>query len=155
MKVVLPAFALSASLLFPTTLLAAPSINEMQGCQAVLDFVSSKLDSAPANYAKADIEVIRKGLAGYNLYIQDEIITPGLLSYNKGDSAKAGLMQQQVNAYKQSLVVGLNSRYQNNRLYTDHAVAINECAKKAVPSGQALQNLKSALNTIVELAKLN
>lgn len=115
--------------------LAAGLINEMQYCQALIDFVDNKLDLAPSNYAQEDVEKIRKGLGTYNQYIQRQIVSPGLLEFNGGDKGKANQMQKQVDAYKQSLVKKLEARYPKNRLFTDHAIAVNNCAKKAVPSG--------------------
>jgi hypothetical protein len=38
--------------------------------------------------------------------------------------------------------------------FSDHAISINDCAKQAVPSGQALEDLKVALHTIIKLAKM-
>lgn len=134
---------------------AAGLINQMQSCQGLIDFLDAKLESAPAKYALSDVAKVRKGLAGYNQYIQNEIVTPGLLQFNGGDQTKANVMQQQVDAYKQTLVKQLQARYPQNRLFTDHAVAVNDCAKKAVPQGAALDDLRDALNIMVTLAKMN
>jgi len=141
--------------MFSTPLLAAPSINDMQSCQGVLDFVESQLDSVGSKYSSDDISTIREGVMAYDDYIQKTIVTPGLLEFNGGDSGKAAAMQKQVDAYKLTLVNGFKAKYPENRLYTDQAVAINNCAQKAVPSGDDLESLKAALNKIVELAKLN
>ncbi|PLY06086.1 MAG: hypothetical protein C0625_10670 [Arcobacter sp.] len=136
-------------------LLATPSINDMQSCQGLLDFIDGKLSSAPAKYSSNDVKTIRNGLKQYNDYIQKEIVTPGLIKFNGGDTTKANAMQKQVDIYKLALVNGYKTRYPQNRLFIDHAVAVNNCAKKAVPSGQALENLKAALNTMIKLAKMN
>ncbi len=138
-----------------SSVFAAPSINEMQGCQGLIDFVNAKLVSTSAKYPASDVKNIRVGLKQYNDYIQQEIVTPGLIKFNGGDQVKANAMQKQVDAYKLTLVKGLNVRYPQNRLFTDHAIQVNNCAKKAVPSGQALENLKVALTTMVKLAKMN
>jgi len=140
---------------FSQTSIAAPSINDMQTCQGLLDFIDTKLNSAPAKYPAADVAKVKKGLKGYNQYIQAKIVTPGLLKFNGGDRTKANAMQKQVDAYKLSLVKGYQQRYPQNRLFTDHAIGVNNCAKKAVPAGQALTDLKIALNTMVNLAKMN
>jgi len=133
---------------------AAPSINDMQSCQALIDFIDGKLSSAPAAYPASDVKLVRSGLEKYNVYIQDEIVSPGLLDFNGGDAAKAKAMQGQVDAYKATLVAGYNNRYKSPGLFTDHAVAVNECAKKAVPKGQALEDLKVSLETMVKLAQI-
>ena len=135
--------------------MAAGLINEMQSCQALIDFVDIKLDSAPSNYDKDDVKKVRKGLGSYNQYIQREIVSPGLLEFNSGDEDKANQMQQQVDTYKTSLVKQLEARYPKNRLFTDHAIAINNCANKSVPSGGELEELKEALNLMVKLAKIS
>lgn len=135
------------------TTLSANLINDMQGCQALIQHVENVLDEAPKTYPKSDVKSVRKGLAFYNDYIQDEIVTPGLLKFNGGDKDKAKAMQDQVDAYKATVVKAYDGKY-SGKLFTDHAVAINECAKKAVPAGDSLEALKTALTTMLELAKL-
>jgi len=133
--------------------MAKPSINDMQGCQAVIDFVDAKLDAVGDKYDASDVKIVRTGLDAYNAYIQSEIVTPGLLEFNSGDKGKADAMQAQVDAYKTTVTNAYSAKYPQNRLFTDHAVAINECAKKAVPAGGDLEALKAALTKMVELAK--
>lgn len=135
--------------------MAAGLINDMQSCQALIEFVDNKLDSAPSNYPEGDVKKIREGLNTYNQYIQREIVSPGLLQFNGGDKTKANQMQEQVDTYKKSLVKQFEARYQQNRLFMDQAIAVNNCAKKAVPSGQELEELKEALNIMVKLAKIS
>lgn len=155
MNIARAALLVSTMTAFSPATFAGQLINEMQSCQGLLDFVSIKLDSGAAKYTPADVSAVRLGLKQYDDYIQSAIVTPGLIKFNNGDSAKATTMQIQVDAYKTSIVAGLSARYPENRLYTDQAIAINNCAMKAVPSGQALENLKVALHKIIELAKLN
>lgn len=133
---------------------AGSLINEMQGCQGLLQFVDSKLKAAPAKYSAKDVASVRKGLQQYNAFIQKEVVTPSLLQYNGGDKAKADLMQKQVNAYKDTVIKSYQSRYPQPRLFTDQAMAINNCTKKIVPKGQALEDLKVALQTMVKLAQM-
>ena len=134
---------------------AAGLINDMQSCQGLINFINKKLDSAPSKYNNDDVYKVREGLTGYNQYIQREIVSPGLLQATGGDESKANEYQKKVDAYKESLVAQLDVRYPQNRLFSDHAVAINNCAQKAVPSGKELENLKEALNTMLKLAQLN
>jgi hypothetical protein len=133
--------------------MAKPSINDMQGCQAVIDFVDAKLDTVGSKYDAVDVEIVRNGLNAYHTYIQVEIVTPGLLEFNGGDKGKADAMQMQVDAYKTTVTNVYATKYPQERLFAHHAVAINECAKKAVPAGADLEALKAALNKIIELAK--
>ena len=146
-------FALSIFACLSVTSLSANLINDMQGCQALIQHVENVLDEAPKTYPKSDVKNVRKGLADYNDYIQDEIVTPGLLKFNGGDKDKAKAMQDQVDAYKTTVVKAYDGKY-SGKLFTDHAVAINECAKKAVPAGDSLDALKTALSTMDKLAKL-
>ena len=135
--------------------LANRLVNDIQGCQGYMDFIDEKLAKAPAKYPEADVKNVIKGLDAYDVYIQNQIVTPGLLKFTGGDKAKADALQKQVDDYKKTLVKNLHKRYPQPRLFMDHAVSINDCAKKAVPSGQALEDLKLALNTIVKLSQLN
>lgn len=155
MNIARTALLVSVMTAFSPTTFAGKMINEMQSCQGLLDFVSTRLDSAAAKYTPADVRAVRLGLEQYDDYIQSEIVTPGLIKFNKGDSVKATAMQKQVDVYKTTIVASLSARGPENRLYTDQAIAINDCAMKAVPSGRALENLKMALHKIIELAKLN
>ena len=140
-------------MMFAKSSMAAGLINDMQSCQGLIDFVNTKLDTAPASYDAADVNTVRSGLDTYNRYIQQEIVTPGLLQFNGGNQAKAEQMQKQVDAYKQSLVKQYQKRYPQNRLFTDFAMSLNNCAKKAVPTGGDLEKLKQALHTIIKLSK--
>ena len=140
--------------MLPQLSLAAPSINDMQTCQGLLDFIDDKLNPAPAKYGAEDVKAVRKGFDGYNQYIQTAIVSPGLLKFTGGDKAKADELQTQVDAYKKQVVEGFKKRYPQDRLFYDQAIAVNNCAKKAVPSGQALEDLKLALNTLVKLTQM-
>lgn len=142
-------------LIFSKSSMAAGLINEMQSCQALIKFIDNKLDLAPSTYEQDDVNKVRKGLGTYNQYIQRQIVSPGLLQFNGGDKDKANQMQKQVDTYKKTLVKQLEARYPKNRLFTDHAIAVNNCAKQAVPSGVELDELKEALNLMVKLAKIS
>lgn len=136
----------------PQLTMATTLINDMQSCQGLLEFVDAKLESTP-RYNEEDVTKIRKGIETYNLYIQREIIAPELLKAASGDKTKADNFQRKVDHYKQTLVEKLEAKDPKNILLVDHAIAINDCANKAVPSGKALDELKDALNIMVKLAK--
>ncbi len=139
----------------PSLAAAKPSVNEMQACQGMLDFVQARLAAAPANYPADDVAKVRDGLKRYNTYIQNDIVTPGLTSYSGGNTEQVALLQQQVDAYKSAIADRLKAQYKQNRLVTDHAIAVNECAKKAVPAGEDLEALREAVVTMVKLARMN
>ncbi|MFD2205446.1 hypothetical protein [Kiloniella antarctica] len=145
------AFASLMVLTQPTV--AEPSINNMQGCQALLDFVDTKLENAPASYGSSEIATVRQGLSNYNAFIQKEIITPGLIKFSNGDQGKADALQEQVDVYKSTLVKSYSEKYPQNRLFMDHVVALNNCTKQAVPTGADLQSLKDAMQAMIALTK--
>ena len=132
----------------------AALINDMQTCQGQIMFIGTKLDAGAAKYPADDVKKVRQGLEGYDQYIQTKIVSPGLLKFVGGDQAKADEMQTQVDAYKKNIVSRLQKRYPQPRLFADHALSLNECAKQAVPAGQALENLKVALHTMLKLANI-
>jgi len=136
-----------------TQSVSASLINEMQTCQALIEFVDYKLNDAPDSYAKEDVKLVRKAIKAYDEYIQDEIVTPGLIQFNGGDKGKAKDMQKQIDAYKETLVKGFKQRYSAPGIKTDQAVAMNNCAKKAVPEGEDLELLKKAVPLMVKLAQ--
>jgi len=131
--------------------IAKPSLNEMQTCQGLLEFITQMLTPTPAHYTPADIETVRQGLMAYNDYIQTEIITPGLLHYSEGDVDKANALQPQIDVFKESVIVALKNRYPGSHLVTDQVVAVNNCTKMAVPAGDKLAQLKDALTTMLAL----
>ena len=156
MKKITKLLSMAFILCISQTAVSKPSINTMQTCQGLLDYLEIKLQDAPSNYPIDKVKKVREGLSQYHGYIQEEIVTPGLLQFNGGDASKAEAMQQQVDAYKTTIVKGLTTRYSSyDGLVTDHAISVNECAKEAVPSGEALENLKYAINTLIELAQIN
>lgn len=137
------------------SLMATSLINDMQACQALIEFVDNKLNAAPLVYDKEEVENVRKGLKSYNQFIQREIVSPGLLKFNGGDKEKAHQMQKQIDIYKNSLIKQLEMRYPQKRLLMDQVIAMNNCTKKSVPSNKALETLKESLNTMLKLAKMN
>jgi hypothetical protein len=133
--------------------LGAASINDMQGCQAYLDFVDTKLDDLNDTYSADVLSTIRSGLGNYNQHIQRTIITPGLLEFTGNDVQKANETQLQIDAYKRHVTESLKHKYQDDKLLSDYAVVLNDCAKKAMPEGKVQQELKTALELIVSLVK--
>lgn len=126
----------------------------MQSCQGLIQFLQEKIESLPSSNNNGEhIANASKALSIYDNYIQETIVTPGLLQFNSGDKQKAKAMQTQVDAYKNSLVDNLQKRYPEKRLYTDHVISVNECTKKSVPSGNALETLKQGLQSLLYLAK--
>jgi len=132
----------------------AALINDMQSCQGTLNAIDRLLEETTIDYPADDVKVIREGFKQYNNYIQQEIITPGLLKFSHGDVNKAAEMQTQVDSYKSNIVNAFKKRYHENRLYMDHAVLINECTKKSVPSGESLNRLIAAFKMLEKLTQI-
>ena len=131
---------------------AKPSINDVQGCQAVLDFVDTRLATVK-KYDEADVKIARNALSAYNTFLQSEHIEPGLLAFTGGDKAKAEGFQTQIDAYKSGLVQAMDKRYAEPRIYTDQAVAIDGCYSKAPMDDASTPMMKEALETLVKLAR--
>lgn len=140
-------------LLSANSIFAKASINDMQQCQALINFIQNTLQPIPDNYTEVEVSTVLKGLTAYDNYIQKDIINPGLLAFNKNDQAKADAMQKQIDAYKTQVTKAYGQRYPQKKLFTDHAVALNECAKKSAPKGEDLTALKASLEMIMSLAK--
>ncbi|WP_299772404.1 hypothetical protein [uncultured Pseudoteredinibacter sp.] len=146
------ALALS-SLMLVQVASARATISDMQSCQGLIDFLQIRVNSTSNRFQKTDINTILTGLEVYDRYIQNHIVTPGLLSFNQGDESKAETMQDKVDEYKKSLVKGYQQRFPENKLYMDFAVSLNNCAQKAVPQGAELEAFKSSILTLVNITK--
>lgn len=132
---------------------ARPSINDMQTCQGLIDFVSLKLENLPKTYNKADVEVVQKGLNVYNNFIQKTFVKPGLLKFSQGDKKKAEGMQKQVDIYKVKVLKSYQNQYPYNKISQGFVKSLNECTQKAVPNGRDLTMLKTSFIKMVELMK--
>lgn len=128
-------------------------INDMQSCQALNQFIINKLKSGDSPYSTDRIDTVVSGLASYNAFIQSDIVMPGLLAFSDGDIDQANEMQEQVDSYKAELESSFELRYPSNEMVTDFATTINNCAKKAVPTGDALASLQLSLSTLLAMAQ--
>ncbi|MBT0586999.1 hypothetical protein [Alteromonas oceanisediminis] len=132
---------------------AAPSINEMQTCQGLLDYLYEKTQSTNLIYAPSDKEIIAKGLQQYDDFIQETFITPGLQSFVESTDTQVSTLQAQIDDYKVSLVEQLRLQYAEEKFVMNEVVSLNNCTKKAVPSGNALGDLKQAMERMIALVK--
>lgn len=137
---------------FSVNAFAKPSVNEVQTCQAQLDFVDAKLVSIK-KYDAADVKTVRSGLKTYNAFLQSKHINPGLLEFTGGDKAKADDFQTQIDAYKKTVVAALDKRYPQPRVFADHAVAIDGCYTKAPMDAAGTAMMTEALQTLLALAQ--
>jgi len=142
----------SLCLISVSSAFAKPSVNDVQQCQAVIDFTIERVESVKA-YDKADVKTVTTGLKQYNAFLQSEHIDPGLLEFTKGDTAAAKDFQKQIDAYKVQIVAAFKARHPQARIFTDQAVAINNCYSKAPMGDDKTDMMKSSLETIIKLAK--
>lgn len=150
------AIMLAAGLAIPAQANNAQLVNQMQSCLAVIDFVDARLTPAPSHYPQTDVATVKRGLSGYKAHIQNNIVTPGLEAFAQGDKAKLEQYQTMFKQTQDGYIASLNKRYPQKRIFTDQAIAINNCAKQTVPKdAKKLEALKQALQTIIVLAKLN
>ncbi|MEP3656045.1 MAG: hypothetical protein ABJO36_14210 [Litorimonas sp.] len=131
---------------------AKMSVNQAQECQAVLDFTIERVESV-GKYNKADVKTVTKGLRAYEAFLQSEHVTPALMVFTKGDQKAAADYQIQIDAYKAQIVNGLKAKHPQERIFTDQAVAINNCYTAAPMSDDKLQMMTDAVQGIVVLAK--
>lgn len=127
-----------------------PSINDMQGCQAIISHVLKKAEALADQTAA---ETITTGLSGYDTFIQTQVIDPGLLEFTGGDQAKADAFQEQIDAYKAGLVSKLDQKFAQPGMFTDYLTSLQKCASQAVPEGAGGEALKAAAEVILEQAK--
>lgn len=131
---------------------AKMSVNKAQECQAVLDFTIERAESVK-KYDKGDVKTVTKGLRAYNAFLQTQHVTPGLLEFTKGDKPAAADYQKQIDAYKLKIVQGLKAKHPQERIFTDQAVAINNCYSSAPMGDDKLQMMTDAVQGLVALAK--
>jgi len=104
-------------------------------------------------YDTTDVKTVTKGLRAYNAFLQTQHVTPGLLEFTKGDKAAAADYQKQIDAYKAKIVQGLKAKHPQERIFTDQAVAINNCYTSAPMGDDKLQMMTDAVQSLVALSK--
>ena len=142
------------SLMCPLGVNAAnPSINEVNSCLALVDFVDIKLDEFAGQYNAEDIVLVHKGLSAYSDFLQNDVITPKLLSMYGGNDVQAKLMQNLFDRQKKSFFRHLNERYTKKKLFKDYAAAIKDCSGKTRISVDVAEALKAALDNMATLVR--
>jgi hypothetical protein len=136
----------------PVIIAAGPSINEINSCLALVDFVDIKLDESSDQYDAGDMVLIHKGLSAYSEFLQHDIITPKLLSMYGGNADRAKLMQRLFERQRKSFFRHLDERYTQKKLLTDYASAILDCSGKTRLSVAVAETLKAALDNMKTLA---
>lgn len=147
----------TAAVLALTTLTALPahakmSVNKAQECQAVLEFTIERVKSVK-KYDKADVKTVVKGLKAYEAFLQTDLVNPGLLEFTGGDKKAAAEYQKQIDTYKAQLVTAFKAKHPQDRIFTDQAVAINNCYTAAPMGDDKLQMMTDSVQGIVALAQ--
>jgi len=137
----------------PVAVAAGPSINEMNSCLALVEFVDTKLDKFADQYAANDIAQVHKGLSDYSDFLKHDVITPKLLSMYGGNATQAKLMQRLFDKQKATFFRHLNERYTEKKLFTEYAAAINDCSAKTRLKVEVAKSLRTALDKMITLAR--
>lgn len=135
-----------------TPALAKPSINDVQGCQAVVDFTIERIGDVE-KYNKTAVKSAQTTLRAYNDFLQSEHITPGLQAYAGGDTAQVKSLQTQIDAYKTNLVEAFKARHPQPRIFMDQLVAIDGCYTKAPMDAAGTEKMKAALMAVMAMAQ--
>jgi len=131
---------------------AKPSVNDIQQCQAVIEFTIERVKSV-SKYDETDVKTVTSGLQSYNAFLQERHMNPGLLDFTKGDKAAAKNFQKQIDVYKAQVITALKAKHPQERIFSDQAVAINNCYSAAPMSDDKTEMMRSSLQTIIKLAK--
>lgn len=132
---------------------AGPSINQLNSCLALVDFVDIKLNSHTEHYSAADMARVHKGLALYSKFLQEDVITPKLEGMYGGNKTQARLMQKLFDRQRKTFLHHLNERYTEKKLLTDYAASINQCSSNTRLRPDTAKALNTAMNTIIKMAK--
>lgn len=131
----------------------APSINELNSCLALVDFVDIKLDEFADHYSANDMFVVHKGLAAYSQFLQQEVITPKLVGMYGGNHTQAKLMQKLFDRQRKSFLQSLNDRYSEQKLLTEYAASINDCRAKTRIKADTAKALDRAITAMIRMAR--
>jgi hypothetical protein len=142
------------SLLFsPAMFAATPSINELNSCLALVEFVDIKLDNFAEHYEADDMAAVHSGLSAYKNYLQNDVITPKLLSMYGGNESQAKLMQTLFDRQKATFFKHLSERYSEKKLFTEYAAAINDCTANTRIKPEVAKSLNTALDKMIVMAR--
>ena len=132
---------------------ANPSINKLNTCVALVEFVDSKLDDYADHYSSEDMAVVHRGLSAYRSFLQDDVVTPKLLSMYGGNAVQAKLMQTLFDRQKKTFASHLNERYTEKKLFTDYAAAINDCTAYTRIKPEVVKSLNTALDRMILMGR--
>ncbi|WP_417527697.1 hypothetical protein [Marinomonas shanghaiensis] len=148
------------NLIFILVLLCSPlsaankvSINELNACQALVEFVDVKLDEFADHYAAQDIALVHKGLSAYRDFLQNDVITPMLLGMYGGNVDQAKLMQNLFDRQKVTFFRHLGERYSERKLFTEYAAAINDCTAYTRIRPDVAKSLNVAFDKMIVMAR--
>ncbi len=137
----------------PALLAANASINELNSCVALVDFVDAKLDNFASHHAVEDMAVVHSGLSAYKDFLQNDVITPKLLSMYGGNEAQAKLMQKLFDRQRATFFKHLSERYTEKKLFTEYAAAINDCTANTRIRPDVAKPLHTALDKMIVMAR--
>lgn len=137
----------------PAMFAANPSINELNSCLALVEFVDIKLDNFADHYAAEDMVIVHSGLSAYKNHLQNDVIPPKLLSMYGGNESQAKLMQRLFDRQKETFFKHLSERYSEKKLFTEYAAAINDCTENTRIRPEVAKPLNTALDKMIVMAR--
>lgn len=137
----------------PAMFAASPSINELNSCLALVEFVDNKLDNFAEHHTADDMATVHSGLSAYKNYLQNDVIKPKLLSMYGGNESQAKLMQRLFDRQKATFFKHLSERYSERKLFTEYAAAINDCTANTRIRPEVAKPLNTALDRMIVMAR--
>lgn len=139
--------------LSPELFSANPSINELNSCLALVDFVDTTLDNFSDHYTVDDMAIVHGGLSAYKNHLKNDVITPKLLSMYGGNEMQAKLMQKLFDRQRATFFEHLSERYSEKKLFTEYAAAINDCTANTRIRPEVAKPLNTALDKMIIMAR--
>lgn len=124
---------ISCVLCFPVSLSASTTVNAVNSCLALTEFLDAKIASEVDAYSQQQIDDMRKGLNIYAYYLKHTVIKNRLLNMYAGNKAQAQLMWNLFYRQKNTFIKHLSQHYSVTKIPSDYSVALKKCLVKAKP----------------------
>ncbi|RBO86144.1 hypothetical protein [Marinomonas aquiplantarum] len=139
-------------LLFSPVLMSANgSVNEINTCLALTEFLDEKIALEVEVYSQQQIDDMRKGLNIYAYYLKHTVIKTKLLDMYAGNKVQAQLMWNLFYRQKNTFIKHLSQHYSVNKIPSDYSVALSKCLVKAKPAHS--QVAQPIANTLILMGK--
>ncbi|AEF53196.1 hypothetical protein [Marinomonas posidonica] len=133
-------------LFLPVFVSANASVNAINSCLALVEFLDDKISKAGVAYSEKEIADIQKGLGTYSHYLKHEVIKVRLLDMYAGNKTQAKLMWKLFHHQKKTFIKHLSQHFSVKKIPNEYAVALRNCVVKARPQKVSVsQPLASAI----------